>query len=216
MITLNLNAVPRTGNTFLYSILKEFVEINSLETIQIINHIHDYKKLLINEAGSITYTNLRDPIETITSMVLHILGQKELTIEQILLDNNEIKKQINYSINLYKKFLIGAMLNNNVRVIFFDDLIKNTYKVIDNIAKDLNLKDYRFPDMEKIKFIIKQLDINKKEQIKDLNEFRRHLPHDKENNKVFMEVKKILESSQDFYKFCQEYNKISDLLRNRP
>ena len=116
MHIISLNAQPRTGNTFLGSLLIESINKNNFKKhIKVETHVHDCSKLSINSKDQTVYTNLRNPLEVITSDFFIAIKNNRINIMHYLEKPEGLRRIKNESVNesIEKYICLQKNLNTN-------------------------------------------------------------------------------------------------------
>jgi len=134
---LCVNSFPRTGNTYLQQSIELFIKKNNLNHISFNSHTHDHLLLLNNNISQVTV--LRNPMDTITSLILMFINPNN-SVDEIF---KELDYLIDEELKLYMLFLSNINDYDYLAVLKFDDLINSNineiiYKIFNYLNIDIN------------------------------------------------------------------------------
>ena len=213
MHTISLNSAPRTGNTFLGSLLIESINRNNFRNnILVETHVHDPNKLKINIPDQTLYTNLRDPLEVITSDFFMAIKNNRVDIVHGLENSFDLRRikneSVSESIDKYIAFLEETIKQQHVKVISFNSLVNNPIGVIQKIFNDLSITLKVEPKVNLIIDQINKFDLKQDEGVPEyFKGYSNHLPHKKKDYPLYSKVEGFILESSHFNKLNKHYKR---------
>jgi hypothetical protein len=129
-----VNTPPRVGSTALYVLLRQLHNSYPYESPSV-HKIHIAKLLKQDIEGFHQITALRDPKDTIASLILYAYAEAKATDFSNYLESN-----IKESIIRYKEFYLSALIGNrHITIVDFQDIKSDPRGLLKSIIKKLNL-----------------------------------------------------------------------------